>query len=120
VNPASAADLASLRAAWWARSALLEARRSLARGELTGIALTAPPSLPPHARRGVEALLRRRRHSCLEAALVRQRWLAAHGEPREVAIGITAPSQGFTAHAWVVDVDDPTAGTYHEIARLQP
>jgi hypothetical protein len=99
---------------------LREARRALARGELEGIALPAPPPLPPEAGRGVEALLRRRRHTCLEAALVRQRWLAAQGDPREIAIGTTAPSEGFTAHAWVVDFDDPANGSFREITRLRP
>src|SRR5262249_35821481 len=113
-------NLANLRAAWWAQGALRAARRALASGELTGIVGPAPPPLPARAGRGVEALLRRRPHSCLEAALVRQSWLAAHGDPREVAIGITAPSQGFAAHAWVVDLDDPTDGTFREITRLRP
>jgi hypothetical protein len=61
----------------------------------------APPALPASAVRGVEVLLRVARPSCLEAALVRQRWLRAHGVACDVVIGVTAPSQGFRAHAWV-------------------
>lgn len=113
-------DLARLRAAWWARGALRAARRALARGEIRDIELPAPPALPPSAILGVAALLRRREHTCLEGALVRQRWLAAHGEPRAIAIGVTAPSQGFTAHAWLVGEDDPQAPVYHELTRLDP
>jgi len=113
-------DVASLRAAWWARSALRVARRALARGEIRGIELPAPPALPASAIRGVAGLLRRRKHTCLEGALVRQRWLAAHGEPRAIAIGVTAPSQGFTAHAWLVGEEDAQAPVFHELTRLEP
>ena len=113
-------DFAALRAAWWARRALRTARRSLVRGEVRDIALPAPPPLPASAGRGVEVLLRRRPHSCLERALVRQRWLAAHGEPRAIAIGVTAPSHGFRAHAWLVGEDDPLAQDFQELTRLEP
>jgi hypothetical protein len=51
---------------------------------------------------------------------VRQRWLAAHGEPRAIAIGVTAPSQGFAAHAWLVGEDDPRVPVFHELTRLEP
>ena len=112
-------DLASLRAAWWARSALRAARRALARGEIRNIQLPAPPTLPPSAVRGVAAVLRRREHTCLEGALVRQRWLAGHGQPRAIAIGVTAPSQGFAAHAWIVGEEDQ-APIFPELTRLEP
>jgi hypothetical protein len=52
--------------------------------------------------------------------MVRQRWLAAHGQPLEVAIGVTSPAAGFAAHAWLVGEDDPVAGGFHELTRLQP
>lgn len=113
-------DLASVRAALWADRALRTARRALARGEVRGIELPCPPRLPVSAIRGVNGLLRWRRHSCLEGALVRQRWLAAQGEPRAIAIGVTAPSRGFTAHAWLVGEDDPEPAIFHELTRLQP
>lgn len=113
-------NLASLRAAWWARTALLAARHALSLGEIREIRLPAPPPLPASAVHGVDALLRRREHTCLERALVRQRWLTAHGEPRPIAIGVTAPSHGFTAHAWLVGEDDPQAPVFHELTRLEP
>lgn len=115
-----APGLTSLRAAWWARSALRTARHALARGEIRDIELPPPPRLPPSAIRGVEGLLRRHEHTCIERALVRQRWLAAHGEPRAIAIGVTAPSHGFLAHAWLVGEDDPQASAFHELMRLDP
>lgn len=113
-------DFASLRAAWWAHGALRAARRALAEGEIRGIELPAPPVLPASAIRGVVGWLRHREHTCLEGALVRQRWLAAHGEPRAIAIGVTAPSQGFAAHAWLVGEDDPRVPVFHELTRLEP
>ncbi|MBV9801670.1 MAG: lasso peptide biosynthesis protein [Solirubrobacterales bacterium] len=113
-------DLASLRAAWWANRALIAARRALARGEVRGIELPVPPRLADSAIRGVDALLRRRQPSCLERALVRQRWLAAHGEPHAIAIGVTSPSQGFAAHAWLVGEHDPQSAIFHELTRLEP
>jgi transglutaminase superfamily protein len=113
-------DLASLRAALWARAALRTARRELAQGEIRNIELPVPPALPASAFRGVAAFLRRRKHTCLEGALVRQRWLAVQGDPRAIAIGVTAPSQGFTAHAWLVGEEDAQAPIFHELTRLDP
>lgn len=65
-------------------------------------------------------MLRRQEPTCLESALVRQRWLLAHGEPRTIVIGVTAPSAGFAAHAWLLGEDDPVAPLYHELTRLDP
>jgi len=113
-------DLASLRAAWWAHRALNAARSALAVGAIREIELAPPPRLPASAIRGVEGLLRRRQHTCIERALVRQRWLAAHGDPRAIAIGVTSPSSGFIAHAWLVGEGDPQAPAFHELTRLEP
>jgi hypothetical protein len=120
VNLRPPPDLATLRAAWWARGALRSAHDALARGEVKGIQVPAPPDLPASAIRGVEALLRRRDHTCLEAALVRQRWFAAHGKNRQIAIGVKSPADGFLAHAWLVGDRDPQAPNYHELERLDP
>ena len=87
---------------------------------MRGIQLPAPPPLPPSAIRGVEALLRRRPSTCLEAAFVRQRWLSAQGDARMIVIGVTAPSSGFLAHAWLLGDNDPSADGYRELTRLEP
>lgn len=80
-----------------------------------------PPRLPPRAVRGVESVLRRRRHTCLEGAMVRQRWYAAHGVRRDVVIAVTAPEKGFKAHAWLdLSGRPPVADSWHEIKRLIP
>jgi hypothetical protein len=57
----------------------------------------------------VRAALRRRGHPCIERSLVLQAWHAAHGEPRDVIVGVTAPREEFRAHAWL-DGEEPCAG----------
>lgn len=111
--------LADLRAAVWADRALRRARCQLGTGRVTGFVLPPPPNVPGGARRGVEALLRRRGHTCLEAAIVRQRWLAAHGMRREIVIGVASPRAGFVAHAWV-DGEEPSAPQqFSELTRIR-
>ena len=106
-----------VRAAWWAYRAVRDARRNLAAGR-TEVRL-APPALPPTALRGVDAVLRRSRPTCLEAALVRQRWLRAQGMMRDIVIGVTAPSDGFSAHAWLEESGKSTQRQpWHELTRV--
>jgi len=107
--------LANLRAAWWAWRSVRASRRQLATG-LKAL-LPAPPPVSLSSTRAVEAVLRRTRATCLEGALVRQRWLAAHGRDHEVVIGVTSPRDGFSAHAWLDGVE-AEAGAYKEITRL--
>jgi hypothetical protein len=107
-----------LRAAWWAYRCLREVRRRLAAGHVD--VRLGPPALPAEAIRGVEAVLRRARPSCLEAALVRQRWLRAQGVLREVVIGVTAPKDGFTAHAWLAAPgESKSVEPWQELTRLR-
>jgi len=65
----------------------------------------------------VYAVLRRGDYTCLEQALVRQAWDAAHGRPRELVIGVTSPSGGFGAHAWLDGDPARTAGDFVELLR---
>ena len=83
--------------------------------ELALPALSEPPSLPPSSARGVRVVLRNRPNSCLERALVLQRWEAAQGYPRDVVIGVTAPDD-FKAHAWL-DGDPSESGEFAELLR---
>jgi hypothetical protein len=79
------------------------------------------PDLPAHATRGVQAVLRRLPHTCLERAFVLQRWKAAHGEPVDVVIGVRGAGEEFAAHAWLAgDVADPEAELYRELRRVAP
>jgi hypothetical protein len=111
-------DIATLRAAWWADRALRRARADLRQGALRDVVLPALPRLPTRAEDGVRAVLRRRECSCLERSLVLQRWLAAHGDARDVVIGTTGPA-GFLAHAWL-DGDEYSAARFVELSRLPP
>lgn len=109
--------LCELRAAWWAHRALRDVRRRLANGQME--VRPAPAALPSSAARGVEAILRRGRATCLEGALIRQRWLKSHGVKRDVVIGVTAPSDGFTAHAWLARPGESSpAQPWHELRRV--
>lgn len=58
--------------------------------------------------RGVRLVLRMFGDRCLVDALVRQQWHAAHGSKRALMIGVTAPSAGFTARAWL-EGDPPSS-----------
>jgi hypothetical protein len=111
-------DLPTLRAAWWATLALGQARRALRRGGLHAIAIASPPPLPPRAERGVLAMLRRLPHTCLERALVLQRWQAAHGKARDVIIAVKGPSREFEAHAWLDGEPDGDVQDFEELLRL--
>jgi transglutaminase superfamily protein len=111
-------DPASLRAAWWALLALRKTRRALRRDRVTDIVVVAPPPLPARAGRGVRAVLRRWKPTCLERALVLQAWEMAHGEPRDVVIGVEGRGDLFTAHAWLEGEPDGERGPYSELMRV--
>jgi Transglutaminase-like superfamily len=70
--------------------------------------VAAPPELAPEGVRAVEAILRRRRATCLERSLIMQRWLMAHGEPYEVSIGVRGGAKQMEAHAWLDGYDPET------------
>ena len=114
------ADLPTLRAAWWTLHALRVARRTLRRDGVHAVVLPAPPPLPAESELGVRAALTRLGATCLEQSLVRQSWLAAHGKPRDVVIGVTGPRQGFKAHAWLDGDDDEGAAIaeFRELTRV--
>lgn len=111
-------DVSTLRAAWWTLWALRRTRRQLA---ADGVAakVQAPPRLPPGARRGVYAILNRQPATCLEGALVLQRWLAAQGQPHDVVVGVARTGGDFSAHAWLdIQANASEAEGYHELLRL--
>jgi len=109
---------ADMLGARWANRALREARAKLATGELKGITIAPPRDVPASGVRGVRAVLRLRRHSCLEGALIRQSWAASHGDRRDVVIGVRRPSEGFGAHAWLEGERDGEISGMREITRL--
>ena len=106
-----------VRAAWWTLRATAAVRRQLASGALDSVRLPPVPRVGAEAGRAVRAVLRRKSATCLETALVLQRWRASHGDERELVIGVTAPSKGFKAHAWL-EGDPPCHDEgFHELVR---
>ena len=110
-------DVPTVRAAWWAITALHSTRRKLRTRPVADVDVTRPPHLPDHAGRGVDAVLRRTSSTCLERALVLQRWLAEHGTTKDVVVGVTA-LKDFRAHAWLEG--EPVDERFQELMRLKP
>lgn len=111
-------DRPSLRAAWWAMLALRKTRRALRRDRVTDIVVGSPPVLPDRAVRGVRAALRRSDPTCLERALVLQAWETAHGEQRDVIIGVRGSGDAMAAHAWLEGERNGDLGAYEELMRV--
>lgn len=113
--------IADGRAALWAFRALRSGRAQLREGAVRDVVLPAPPAVSPRALRAVRIVLRSRDPSCLERALVLQRWLCAHGVAKDVVLG-TQGSAGseFRAHAWLDGEPQPAGDHYVEILRLAP
>ena len=107
----------TLRAAWWAFTALHSTRRKLRTRAVADVDVGRPPRLPDHAGRGVDAVLRRASSTCLERALVLQRWLLEHGTTKDVVVGVTGPKD-FRAHAWLEG--EPVDERFQELMRIKP
>ncbi|GGM60502.1 hypothetical protein GCM10011608_51940 [Micromonospora sonchi] len=99
IRLARGSGLAGVRLAFWTVRARRRVRRQLTRGGLPAVRLPGPP--PGTDPDVMHRALRRDRANCLESALVRQRWYAARRISRTIVIGVTAPSAGFHAHAWL-------------------
>jgi Transglutaminase-like superfamily len=116
----SSITVPNLRAAWWTHRALRTVRADLQANGLDYASAPAPPRIPDEARRGVFAVLRRQPSTCLERALVLQRWHAAHGRDRDVIIAVKGPTVDFAAHAWVDGEPDGDVSRFSELMRLPP
>lgn len=92
---------AQLRAAWWALRAARQAKALTERGVIDAASLPKVPSLPADCRRAVAGVLRRLHAPCLTESLVLQAWDAAHGERRDLIIGVRGGTTSFGAHAWL-------------------
>src|SRR4051794_20434432 len=89
------------RAALWTWRAVRSARTQLRAGAVRDVRVPPPPAIPSFAGRAVRRMLADRA-SCLEQALVLQRWLVANGVERDVIVGTSGSRTGdFVAHAWV-------------------
>jgi hypothetical protein len=111
-------DPGAWRGALWARRAVRDARRQLRDGHLKDISVEPPYRLPPSAEYGVHAVLRRLPSTCLERAVVLQRWRIAQGDPREIVIGVNREDNEFHAHAWVEGEGDRLASAFEELLRV--
>lgn len=111
-------SLPNMRAALWALRAARRAGRSLRSGGLdAALIVPSPPSLPAEAERGVRAALARLGQPCLVRSIVLQRWLAAHGDRRDLIIGVKRPDEQFGAHAWLEGEPSHGGGPFHELLR---
>lgn len=113
-------DVPTLRAAWWTRRALRRVHADLQANGLGYSPAPEPPNLPDRARRGVLAILRREPSTCLERALVLQRWEEAHGSSRDVIIAVKGATVDFAAHAWLDGEPDGDVSPFAELMRLPP
>jgi hypothetical protein len=111
-------DAGAWRGALWAQRAVRQARRQLREGHLKDISVAPPYRLPPSADYGVHAVLRRLPSTCLERAVVLQRWRIAQGDPREIVIGVLRDNDDFKAHAWVDGEGDQLAPAFDELMRV--
>jgi transglutaminase superfamily protein len=101
----------------WGYRAAGKTRRQLRGGGLDEVRLPRAPSGPAAAERGLSLGLRLSRASCLVGAVVRQRWHASNGRRRAIVVGVTLPSNGFQAHAWLEGDPPCQHETYHELLR---
>lgn len=106
-----------LRAAGWTALAVVRARRQLRGGGLDRLSLRPAPFLTPAAVRGVLGVLRRTRSACLVRSSVLQAWYAGQGERRDLVVGVTPPSGGFRAHAWLDGEAGCPDGQFTELLR---
>jgi Transglutaminase-like superfamily len=113
-------NVRTLRAAWWTHRALHRVRDELRTKGLKYSAAPRPPRLSRNAQRGVFAVLRRERSTCLERALVLQCWHQSQGDPRDVVVAVKGPTMDFAAHAWLDGEPDGEAGAFSELLRLPP
>lgn len=89
------------RTGWWAFRARRSVHEQLRAGGLDAIVVAPPPRSGPGAERALRAVLGRRGVSCLERSAVRQSWMVACGDRRDLVIGVATTGDGFGAHAWL-------------------
>jgi hypothetical protein len=109
-----------LRVALWTARAWHRVRRQLARGGMDAVRPPAPPRTSARDRYLVLGVLHRVGASCLERSLVLQRWYAGHRTSRTLVIGVSAPSTGFRAHAWLDGEPDPHRHGLVEVLHRPP
>ncbi|NBE85366.1 nucleotidyltransferase family protein [Micromonospora rubida] len=109
--------LPALHTAVWTARAVRQARIQVARHDLASVRLPAPPPGSGAHRHVVLGVLHRTGANCLQRALVLQRWYGSQRVARTLVIGVTAPSSGFHAHAWLDEETDAQRKAMVEILR---
>lgn len=113
------APFRAARAAAWALGARRAAQRQIADIGKRGLPLPRAPRLGLQHTRWVSRVLWHTDATCLVRSAVLQRWYADHGREYDLVIGVTAPSKGFRAHAWLDTPEpDPQAAEFTEMTRL--
>jgi hypothetical protein len=92
-------------------------RRQLREGGIESVTLGSVPGIAHHVVPGQRFSRLVLRSTCLERALVEQRWRAARGERLDVVIGVKGTGPTFEAHAWVDGEPKSTRIGFAEIAR---
>ena len=109
----------SLGVAAWALGARWRARCIAHASGLNDLQLPRSPARPASQVRTVRAVLRLTGATCLIRSAVLQRWYADHGRPVDIVVGVTPPSGGFRAHAWLDFPEEQfNLRTYSVIARV--
>ncbi len=106
----------SARTLFWSMRMVVRVRKQLPYKPFGEVLLSGPPASDPLSRSAMNAGLRLRRATCLEQALLRQRFDAANGLQRTLIIAVTNPADGFRAHSWLEGERQPDP-SMREIAR---
>lgn len=110
-----------LRGVAWTLRSVRSVRRQLRETGYARITLPPIPERPAAASRGVRFVLWLLPSTCLERAIVLQRWRAAQGDRHDVVIGVSGTRERFRAHAWLDD-EQPLGihVSYRELLRIHP
>jgi hypothetical protein len=109
---------AGLATSRWVVSATAQVRRQLRDGRrVDEVTVSAPPASALRSTRALRVALRVTTRNCLRRSLVRQAWLAAAGEQRDLVIGVRR-SPEFGAHAWLEGDVIPPEEAFEELLRL--
>ncbi|HEY6472107.1 MAG TPA: lasso peptide biosynthesis protein [Acidimicrobiales bacterium] len=106
-----------LRAGVWTLRCMARCRH-LDEHDVRTVPFPSSARIGPRGGRVVLRLLRDREDKCLSNALIAQAWRSDHGDLVDVVIGVTAPSSGFTAHAWLADAPEAAKAGHQEIHRI--
>ena len=112
--------MSNVRILFWTLTSRVRARHVVHASGLTDLTLDPAPPLGLHNVGKVERVLAITRATCLVRSAVVQRWLADNGQNVDLIVGVTAPSRGFKAHAWLDrEAERHNSETFTEIARIR-